>query len=151
MNRTLSRRDHLEHRVERFVAGRDVPQDVSGNRPRAGRAVERARQRGGRVGGGRLYGHHPRPNDGSTGRSAWMQKPMCSSSGTPSSSAPWRTSSRFTPRANALSFSFFLTEDTSRSAKLFDGRTSAHATRNRHSSPTANSTLAICESRGTPE
>src|SRR5437762_3561950 len=63
-----------------------------------------------------------------------MQKAMCSSRGTPSSSAPWRTSSRFTPRANALSLSFFLTEETSRSERLFDGRTNAQATRKPHNS-----------------
>src|ERR1044072_3577744 len=79
-----------------------------------------------------------------------MQNAMCSSSGTPSSSAPWRTSSRFTPRANALSFSFFFTEETSRSLKLLDGRTSAHATRNPHSSSTANNVFAIGVSPGTP-
>src|SRR6266498_3105829 len=65
--------------------------------------------------------------------------------------APGRTSSRFPPRATALSLSFFLTEATSRSAKLFEGRTNAQATRNPHSSSTAKSARAIGVSRGTPE
>src|SRR2546430_10438390 len=46
--------------------------------------------------------------------------------------------------------SFFFTDDTSRSAKLLDGRTSAHATRKPHNSSTANSVCAIRLSRGTP-
>ena len=51
-------------------------------------------------------------------------------------------SSRFTPRAKALSLSFFFTLDTSRSCRLFDGRTRAHATRKPHSSSTAKIQLA---------
>ena len=46
---------------------------------------------------------------------------MCSSSGTPISAAPWVTSSRLTPRAKALSLSFFLTLETSRSGQAARG------------------------------
>src|SRR6185436_6293196 len=70
-------------------------------------------------------------------------KAMCWSSGTPKSAAPCSTSSRLTPRANALSLSFFLTLETSRSDRLRDGRTRAQATRKPESSSTANSAFAI--------
>src|SRR5690606_18253122 len=101
---------------------------------------------------GRLVLRHPapRPISRSWGRSAASTKSMCWSSGTPSSSAPRSTSSRLTPRAKALSFSFFRTLFTSRSARLLDGRTSAHATRNPQSSSTAKSARAIGVSRETP-
>src|SRR6266403_250627 len=55
---------------------------------------------------------------------AAMQKAMCSSMGTPSSSAPLRTSSRLTPRAKALSFSLRFTESGSTSKMLLPGLTS---------------------------
>ena len=58
--------------------------------------------------------------------------------------------SRLTPRAKALSLSFFLTLDTSRSARLREGRTSAQATRKPQSSSTANSACAIGVIRGVP-
>ena len=51
---------------------------------------------------------------------------MISSNGIPSSSAPWMMSSRFTARANALSFIFFFTELTSTSWTLFDGPNIRH-------------------------
>ena len=68
---------------------------------------------------------------------------MCSSRSTPSSAAPSTTSSRFTPRANALSFIFFRTERASTSCTLRDGRTSAVAVIRPVSSSTANSALAM--------
>ena len=55
--------------------------------------------------------------------------PMCSSSGTPSSSAPLDHVLPAHPRANALSLSFFFTLETSRSCRLREGRTRAQATR----------------------
>ena len=61
----------------------------------------------------------------------------------PSSSAPLRTSSRETPRANALSFIRFFTESTSKSKMLFDGRTYVHAVRKPESSSQAKS---VCSS-----
>ena len=67
MHRALRARDHLEHRIERMVADRDVPEDVARNRPRTCRAVQRPRERVRRRNGG---GHPPRPSEGSTGRSA---------------------------------------------------------------------------------
>ncbi|HEX8688009.1 MAG TPA: hypothetical protein VF654_15975 [Pyrinomonadaceae bacterium] len=79
-----------------------------------------------------------------------MTKRTCSSSPTPSSSTPCRMSSRLTVRANALSLSFFLTEETSRSSRLFEGRTSAQATRKPHNSSVAKRARAIGVSRGTP-
>src|SRR3989442_10446154 len=169
--------DELEHDLERPGAVGMMHQSVTGDRPRARRPVDReaelvARRRGGDSGAGRrdprtnapptgvpggapapapVPAPDPSPSAPSTGRSAWITKAMWSSSGTPSSSAPCRTSSRFTPRANALSLSFFFTEDTSRSAKLREGRTSAHATRNPHTSSTPNRVFASGVSRGTPE
>src|SRR5436853_447734 len=130
---------------------------VPGDGPRSAGAVHGEGELvalGDELGGGAPRGGeaHPTPSPSvrSIGRSAWITKAMCSSSGTPSSSAPWRTSSRFTPRANALSLSFFFTEATSRSPQLLDGRTSAQATRKPHSSSTANNAFAIVVSRGTP-
>src|SRR5690606_28810291 len=67
----------------------------------------------------------PSPSSRSYGLSAVITPSIISSRGTPSCSAPLRTSSRLTPRAKALSLSFFLTDDTSRSASERDGRTSA--------------------------
>ena len=52
--------DHLEHRVERIAADRDVADEVAGNRPCTRRPIQRVRKRV----------HPPRPNEGSTGRSA---------------------------------------------------------------------------------
>src|SRR5439155_15339754 len=139
--------DRGQHRVQRTRAVGMMLEAIAFDRPRAGGTVERQGQlvaRGER--GGRRSGNAhptaacaPRPSAPSAGRSARITKAMCSSSGTPSSAAPWVTSSRFTPRANPLSLSFFFTDATSRSAKLLEGRTSAHATRNPHSSSTANS------------
>src|SRR5437763_10998579 len=56
-----------------------------------------------------------RPRASAFSRMAAKQKAMCSSMGMPSSAAPLRTSSRETPLANALSFSFLATEEVSRS------------------------------------
>ena len=64
--------------------------------------------------------------------------------------AYWLVTYKYPVRAKALSFSFFLTDETSRSSRLFDGRTSAHATRKPQSSSVAKSARAICVSRGTP-
>ena len=52
----------LEHRLERIPAHGDVTDNVARNRSRAGGAIESARER--------VCGHPPRPNVGSTGRSA---------------------------------------------------------------------------------
>src|SRR5439155_21526472 len=164
--------DQMEHGIERTQAVRVVLQLVAPDGPGARGAVDR---RGEHVAVGRGAARQdwgsrdahtmgwgagapapsappapPRPSVPSTGRSAWITKPTWSSRGTPSSSAPCRTSSRFTPRANALSLSFFFTDETSRSPKLLDGRTSVHATRKPHSSSTANSVRASGVSRGTP-
>src|SRR5258708_2389577 len=157
MDPPLGGRDHVQHRGERGRAVGVVRQRVAGDRPDAGGAVHGLREASEGEGPGVERAHPagraaaPSDNVSSTGRRAAITNAMCSSSGTPSSSAPWRTSSRFTPRANALSLSFFLTEGTSRSARLFDGRTSAQATKKPHSSSTANSVWARRESRGTPE
>jgi len=67
------------------------------------------------------------PSVGAISFNAANTFPICSSSGTPSASAPLAISSRFTPRANALSFHFFFTDEISTSASFFDGRTSATA------------------------
>src|SRR2546421_7607175 len=160
--------DELEHHLERARAVGVMLEPIAADRAGPGGAVDREAQS---IGGGPGDGAAgrpgrrphptgttggasvppPSPRARSTGRSAWITNAMCSSSGTPSSSAPWRTSSRFTPRANALSLSFFFTDATSRSAKLREGRTSAHATRNPHNSSTANRVCASGVSRGTPE
>ena len=58
-------------------------------------------------------------------------------------------SSRLTLRANALSFSFFFTDDGFTSASAFDGCTRAQATRKPHSSSHAKSAFAIVVVRGT--
>src|SRR2546425_1179086 len=154
----LRPRDQLQHRVQgpRTLGVQVDPVALDG--PRAAGAVHGEGElvalgdgRGGRSPRGGEAHPTPSPSVRSIGRSAWITKAMCSSSGTPSSSAPWRTSSRFTPRANALSLSFFFTEETSRSPRLFDGRTSAQATRKPHSSSTANNAFASGVSRGTPQ
>src|SRR2546422_1883409 len=119
----LRPRNQLQHRVQGSGALGIQLDAVALDGPRAAGAVhgerelvplgdERGAPRGGEA--------HPTPSPSvrSIGRSARITKAMCSSSGTPSSSAPWRTSSRFTPRANALSLSFFFTEETSRSPRL---------------------------------
>ena len=62
MHRSLGAGNHLEHRLERIPAHGDVADDVAGNRSRAGGTIESARER--------VCGHPPRPNVGSTGRSA---------------------------------------------------------------------------------
>src|SRR5437660_7960390 len=62
MHRALRAGNHLEHRLERIPAHGDVANNVAGNRSRAGGAIESARER--------VCGHPPRPNVGSTGRSA---------------------------------------------------------------------------------
>src|SRR5207253_8472061 len=149
--------DQLHHRVQGARALGIQVDPVPGDGPRSAGAVHGEGELvalGDELGGGAPRGGeaHPTPSPSvrSIGRSAWITKAMCSSSGTPSSSAPWRTSSRFTPRANALSLSFFFTEATSRSPQLLDGRTSAQATRKPHSSSTANNAFAIVVSRGTP-
>src|SRR2546428_12208393 len=59
-------------------------------------------------------------------------------------------SSRFTLRANALSFIFFRTDFASTSASDFPGFTSAHAVMNPASSSQANRALSIGVSRRTP-
>src|SRR6266702_4284484 len=154
--------DQREHRLEGAGAVGVMLEPVAADGPGTRRPVDRAGELV-TLGGEDAAGREPRgdahptgapdapsPSAPSTGRSAWITKAMWSSSGTPSSSAPWRTSSRFTPRANALSLSFFFTDATSRSAKLRDGRTSAQATRKPHSSSTANRALASGVSRGTP-
>jgi len=76
---------------------------------------------------------------------------MWVSRSTPNSAAPWITSSRLTPRANALSFIFFLTLGTSTSAIFFVGLTRAQAVRNPASSSQAKRTLSRWVTRGTPE
>jgi len=58
--------------------------------------------------------------------------------------------SRLTPRANALSLSFFFTDLTFTSATAVSGRTKAQAVRKPVSSSTANNARAIAVSRGTP-
>src|SRR4029453_1468330 len=136
-----------------MVGVRPVDQEldpVPGHRPATGSPVDGAGNRLLRV-------HHPgtghcapRPSAFSWGRRALRTNPMCSSSGTPSSSAPLITSSRLTPRAKALSLSFFLTLETSRSCRLREGRTRAQATRKPASSSTAKRARAMGVSRGTP-
>ena len=99
----------VQHRRVGVAAVDQQLDPVARDRPSAGRAVERA---GDRLDDavGRGPGHAgPSPRTRSCGRSAASTNAMCSSSGTPSSAAPWMTSSRLTPRANALSLSFFLT------------------------------------------
>ena len=59
-------------------------------------------------------------------------------------------SSRRTPLANALSFIFFFTENTSTSATVFVGLTSATAITKPASSSAANNDFSIRVSRGTP-
>ena len=76
--------------------------------------------------------------------------PMCSSSGSPSSAAPSCRSSRFTPRANALSFIRFTTDFASRSRTLLLGRTSDAAVTNPASSSQAKSVFSSRLSRVTP-
>ena len=63
------------------------------------------------------------PNASACSLIAAIHVVMCSSSGTPSSSAPFTMSSRLTALAKALSFIRFFTELASRSRMLFDGRT----------------------------
>ena len=73
----------------------------------------------------------------------------CSSKSTPSSSAPWRTSSRLTAAAKLGCLSFFLT-DLGVSPWMPSGRTSAQATRKPDSSSTAYSVCSSGDSRETP-
>src|SRR5581483_2378261 len=154
VNPALGARDERQHAVERARAVGEMVETVAADAARACGAINGERQLvfplcpGGHVTVQRCRHHNP--SVASTGRSAAMTNAIWSSSGTPSSSAPCFTSSRFTPRAKALSFNFFLTELTSRSAKLREGRTSAHATRNPHSSSTAYNVRAMAVSRGTP-
>ena len=79
-----------------------------------------------------------------------MTLAMCSSSGKPSSSAPFRRSSRLTARANALSFIRFTTEAGSRSSTLLLGLTSDAAVMKPAISSHANSVFSSRLSRGTP-
>src|SRR5206468_6970582 len=85
---------------------------VAGHRSPAGSPIDGTSDRLGRA-PARPFGHGPpSPIARSCGRSAASTHPIWSSSGTPSSAAPCTTSSRLTPRANALSLSFFLTLET---------------------------------------
>src|SRR5262249_28475834 len=81
---------------------------------------------------------------------AWIQKAMCSSRSTPISAAPLMMSSRFTLRANALSFIFLRTDLASTSANDLLGFTSALAVMNPASSSQANNAFSILLSRFTP-
>jgi hypothetical protein len=78
-----------------------------------------------------------------------MRNATCSSKSTPSSSAPSRTSSRFTPAAKLGCFSFFFT-DFGAMPSMPVGLTSAQAAMKPESSSTAYSVFAIRLSRGTP-
>src|SRR2546422_8991303 len=100
----LRPRDQLQHRVQGARAFGVQLDPVAVDGPRAAGAVhgegELVALGDGRGSGAPRGGEaHPTPSPSvrSIGRSAWITKAMCSSSGTPSSSAPWRTSSRFTP------------------------------------------------------
>ena len=68
-----------------------------------------------------------RPSSAARACIARRQKPICSSSSTPSSEAPSTISSRLTPRANALSFIFLRTPATSTSWIEREGFTSVQA------------------------
>ena len=110
--------DDVEHRPVGVRSVDQEPDLVARDRPAAGRAVDRVGDRllgADRDGGGAGAGHAaPSPRMRSWGRSAPRTNAMWSSSGTPSSAAPCSTSSRLTPRAKALSLSFFLTDSGSR-------------------------------------
>src|SRR5258708_21108699 len=73
----------------------------------------------------------------------------CSAKGIPSASAPVTSSSRCTPRANALSFIFLRTVLGSTALSDLSGLTRAHAMMKPDISSTAFSALRILESRGT--
>ena len=67
--------------------------------------------------------NHYKPNSSLFSFIASMQNWICSSNGTPSSSVPLNISSLLTDFANALSFSFFLTDFTSTSSIVLFGLT----------------------------
>ena len=75
---------------------------------------------------------------------------MCWSRSTPNSLAPLKTSSRLTPRAKALSLSFFLTPAVSTSWMDLLGLMSAQAVRKPASSSQAKRLLSRWERRGVP-
>ena len=79
---------------------------------------------------------------------AARQKATWSGKSMPSSAAPMTMSSRFTPRANALSFIFFRTDETLTSWIDLVGLTKALAVRNPANSSQANKALSRCETRG---
>ena len=81
--------------------------------------------------------------------SAAITKARCSSKSTPSSSAPARSSSRFTAAAKAGVFIFFLT-DLGVRPWMPVGRTYAQAITNPDSSSTAYRVFSIGLSRDTP-
>src|SRR5438094_7547770 len=91
-----------------------------------------------------------RPSASARSRMNAITLAICSSSGMPSDSAPAIRSSRYTPRANALSFIRFFTELTSRSSTLFVGRTSDAAVTKPASSSHAKSVFSSRLSRDTP-
>src|SRR6266571_5966786 len=68
-----------------------------------------------------------RPMSAATDCNPSIETAKNSSRSRPSVSGAWVTSSRFTPGANAFSFSFFLTDETFMPV-AFSGRTSAAAT-----------------------
>src|SRR5262249_47234149 len=91
-----------------------------------------------------------RPKSSARSRMKPMTFAMCSSSGMPSAAAPSIRSSRFTPRANALSFIRFFTELASRSRMLLLGRTYDAAVMKPASSSHAKSVFSSRLSRATP-
>src|SRR5690606_22003197 len=86
--------------------------------------------RGGRLASLSLQAAARRPSSPSASAFAFIASrtnPTCSHRSTPSSSAPRLTSSRFTPRANALSLNFRFTLSSSRFLMSLSGRTSTAA------------------------
>ena len=90
----------------------------------------------------------PSPSSSERDSSAAITNATCSSKSTPSSSAPYRSSSRLTAAANAGVFIFFLT-DLGVIPWMPSGRTNAHAITKPDSSSTANRVFSSQESRET--
>src|SRR5690606_4007667 len=98
MDPAAGRVDDLEHRAVGvcILQQRNL---ITGNGSAAGRAIEGVLDCLARPLGRRVAHAVPSPSRASWGRSAARTTAISSSSGSPSSSAPWRISSRFTPRA----------------------------------------------------
>src|SRR5439155_24304048 len=97
----------------------------------------------------RAAAHGFRPRSAAIGLSASRTFSTCSSKGMPSDSAPATSSSRWTPRAKALSFIFLRTVLGSTALRDLSGLTRAHAMMKPHISSTAYSALRALVSRGT--